>query len=275
MTQIYEQMEETLAFIRRRTSFEPAFGLILGTGLSNLADDMEIEAEMSYTLLPYFPVSTVKSHRGKLLFGTLGGVPVVAMAGRFHYYEGYTMQQLTFPVRVLKGLGIRRLLVSNAAGSTNAAIESGDVVCIKDHINLQPDNPLRGINDDRLGPRFPDMLGTYDRALNAQAIAICERHGLRAHEGTYVALPGPNLETPAEYRFLNIIGGDVVGMSTVPEILVARHMDLPVFALSVVSNKCFPIEDIQPTTVESVLEVVRGVEERLRRVVVELLQQMF
>lgn len=273
MTQLYEQMEETLAFIRRRTSFKPAYGLILGTGLSNLVNDMQVEAEMSYTLLPNFPVSTVQSHRGKLLFGYLADVPVVAMAGRFHYYEGYSMQRLTFPVRVLKRLGIQRLIISNAAGSTNATIEAGDVAFIRDHINLQPDNPLRGINDDRLGPRFPDLLHTYDRSLNARGIELCKTAGLRAHEAVYVALPGPNLETPAEYRFLNAIGGDLVGMSTVPEVLVARHMDLPVFALSVVSNKCYPIEEIQATTVESVLAVVASVEEKLRGVVIGLLRE--
>ena len=166
----------------------------------------------------------------------LSGKPVVAMAGRFHYYEGYSMKEVTFPVRVMKFLGIRQLIVSNVSGSTSQHILAGDLVFIKDHINLQPENPLRGANDERLGPRFPDMMKVYDRELNQQALRYAEEQGIRAHEGVYVCLPGPNLETPAEYNFLHRIGGDLVGMSTVPEVIVARHMDIPVFAISVVSN---------------------------------------
>lgn len=273
MTQIYEQVQETTTFIRRRTDFQPAYGLILGTGLSSLVDEIEVVAEISYPLLPHFPISTVKSHRGKLIMGHLGGVPVVALAGRFHYYEGYSMQQVTFPVRVLHALGIRRLVISNAAGSTNEWFDPGDVVFVRDHINLQPDNPLRGINDDRLGPRFPDMLHTYDRTLNARALELATHHGLKAHEGVYVALPGPNLETPAEYHFLHTIGGDLVGMSTVPEVLVARHAGLPVFVVSVVSNKCYPIASIKPTTVDDVIAVVEATEPKLRLLIRDLLAE--
>lgn len=273
MSASYEQIQETIDFIRRRTDFAPRYGIVLGTGLSGLADEIEVVREMSYAVLPHFAVSTVASHRGKLIFGHLGGVPVVAMAGRFHYYEVYTMQQVTFPVRVMKMLGIERLIISNAAGSINGDIEAGDVVFIRDHINLQPDNPLHGPNDDRLGPRFPDMLGTYDRQVNARALELADRHGARAHEGVYVALPGPNLETPAEYLFLNVIGADVVGMSTVPEVLVARHMELPVFVVSVVSNKCYPLSEIKPTTVEDVIAVVEGTAPRVQLIVKDLLAE--
>ena len=274
---LYQQIQECVAFIKQRAKTEPRVGIILGTGLSSLVDEIEVEREFVYGLLPYFSVSTVATHRGKLVLGTLRGVPVVAMAGRLHYYEGYSMQQLTFPVRVLKALGIQHLLISNASGSVNPDICAGDVVFVRDHINMQPDNPLRGHNDDRLGPRFPDMLQTYDRTLNAHAMELAKKHGLGSHEGVYLALAGPNLETPAEYRMANIIGADVIGMSTVPEVLVARHADLPVFVASVVSNKCFPIADIQPTTVEDVIATVQSVEPKLRLLMgdmVEYLQEV-
>jgi len=268
---LYDQIQEAVAFIRQRTNFQPATGIILGTGLSRLADEIAAGTAIDYKDIPHFPVSTVQSHRGQLIFGKLAGAPVVAMAGRFHYYEGYTMQQVTFPVRVMKALGVERLIVSNAAGSTNAAIEAGDLVFIKDHINLQPENPLRGPNDERLGVRFPDLLHTYDRAMLAQATAIAQANGIRAHEGVYAALTGPNLETPAEYRHLHTIGGDVVGMSTVPEVLVAKHAGMRIFVVSVVSNKCFPIEEIRETSLEDVLAVVESAEPKVALVVRELL----
>lgn len=271
---LYQQIQECVAFIKQRARTEPRVGIILGTGLSTLVDEIEVEQEFVYGLLPYFSVSTVASHRGKLVLGKLRGIPVVAMAGRLHYYEGYSMQQLTFPVRVLKALGIDHLLISNASGSVNPDICAGDVVFINDHINMQPDNPLRGHNDDRLGPRFPDMLRTYDRALNAKAMEMAKKRGLTAHEGVYLALAGPNLETPAEYRMANIIGADVIGMSTVPEVLVARHSDLPVFVASVVSNKCFPIADIQPTTVEDVIATVQEVEPKLRLLMADMVEYL-
>ncbi|MEL6141557.1 MAG: purine-nucleoside phosphorylase [Bacteroidota bacterium] len=269
---LHDQIQECIAFIRKRTDFQPRLGLILGTGLSSLAEDIAVEREFNYGLLPFFPISTVESHAGKLLLGTLNGVPVVAMAGRFHYYEGYSMQQLTFPIRVLQALGIERLIISNAAGSVNANIDAGDIVFLRDHINFLPENPLRGANDERLGPRFPDMLHTYDRELNAKALEIAGRHQLKGHEGVYLALAGPNLETPAEYRMFNLWGADVIGMSTVPEVLVARHMDLPILVVSVVSNKCFPIDEIQETTVEDVIKMVQSVEPKLRKLMSELVQ---
>ncbi len=268
---LYDQLQEALEFIRSRTGFQPATGIILGTGLSQLAGEIETAASIDYSDIPHFPVSTVASHAGKLIFGSLAGTPIVAMAGRFHYYEGYTMQQVTFPVRVMKALGCDRIIISNAAGSTNADIEAGDLVFIKDHINLLPDNPLRGPNDERLGVRFPDLLKTYDQEMISQAMGIAGKNGIRAHTGVYVSLPGPNLETPAEYNFLHRIGGDVVGMSTVPEVLVARHAGLKVFVVSVVSNKCFPIEAITETTLESVIDVVNRASSKVALVVKGLL----
>ena len=268
---LYEQIQEALAYIRSRTDFKPTTGIILGTGLSQLADEIDAVAHIPYKDITHFPVSTVESHAGQLIQGHLAGTPVVAMAGRFHYYEGYTMQQVTFPIRVLKALGIGRILISNAAGSTNADIEAGDLVFIKDHINLLPDNPLRGSNDERLGVRFPDLVKTYDNKMMDRAIAIAKENNIPAHTGIYVSLPGPNLETPAEYNFLHRIGGDVVGMSTVPEVLVAKHAGLKVFVVSVVSNKCFPIETITETTLEEVIAVVNMASPRVALVVKGLL----
>ncbi|MCB0517845.1 MAG: purine-nucleoside phosphorylase [Lewinellaceae bacterium] len=269
---LYQNIQDALGYIRKHTDFQPGTGIILGTGLGRLADEIESACTIDYKDIPHFPVSTVESHAGQLIFGHLSGVPVVAMAGRFHYYEGYSMQQVTFPVRVMRALGVERLVISNAAGSTNAAIEAGDLVFIKDHINLQPDNPLRGPNDERLGVRFPDMLHTYDRALMEKALEIARQHGICAHTGVYVGLPGPNLETPAEYHFLNKIGGDVVGMSTVPEVLVAKHAGMKIFVVSVVSNKCFPLHEIRKTTVADVIAVVAAVEPKVALLVKLLVQ---
>lgn len=271
---LYEQIQEAITFLRSKTDFQPQYGIVLGTGLSQLADEMKIVAEIPYGEIPHFPVSTVQSHKGKLVFGYLNQHRIVAMAGRFHYYEGYSMKEVTFPIRVLKFLGIEHLFISNAAGGTNQHLYPGDIVFIRDHINLQADNPLRGPNDDRLGPRFPDMLQTYDRALNAKALEIANANSIRAHEGVYVGLQGPNLETPAEYNFLHIIGGDVVGMSTIPEILVARHMGLPLFVASIVTNKCYPLETLTETTVEEVIAVAQSAEPKLRLIVLELLNHL-
>ena len=252
---LYDNIQEAVEYITTITDFKPKYGIILGTGLAGLVDNMEQIASIDYDEIPHFLSPTVETHRGKLIFGRFNGQPVVVMAGRFHYYEGYSMKEVTFPVRVLKFLGIERLFISNISGSTSAHVFPGDLVFIRDHINLQPENPLRGINDDRLGPRFPEMLTTYDRVLNEQALVFAKTEGIRAHEGVYVALQGPNLETPAEYGYLNKIGGDVVGMSTVPEVIVARHMDLPIFVVSVVSNKCFPIENIKSSSIEEIIAI--------------------
>ena len=273
-TALFDQIKEALQYIRSKTDFEPQFGIILGTGLSGLADEIEVIASIPYGDIPHFPVSTVQSHKGQLVFGKLNGIAVVAMAGRFHYYEGYSMQEITFPIRVLKHLNIQRLFISNAAGSTNEHIEAGDLVFIKDHINLQADNPLRGPNDERLGPRFPDMLHAYDGKWNARGLTIARQLGIRVHEGVYLSLQGPNLETPAEYHFANLIGADMVGMSTVPEVLVARHMELPVLVMSVATNKCYPIEEIKETSVEDVIAVAKGAEPKMTAIVKQLLKEM-
>ena len=265
--QLYDKIQETIQFIRTQTDFHPKFGIVLGTGLGNLVEDIEVVHTIVYGDLPHFPVSTVQSHAGKLIFGYLSGQAVVAMAGRFHYYEGYSMKQVTFPIRVMKFLGIEQLIISNVSGSTNASIEAGDVVLVRDHINLQPENPLRGANDERLGLRFPDMLETYDKAMMAKAKAVANAHNIDLKEGVYVGLQGPNLETPAEYNYLNRIGGDLVGMSTVPEVIVAKHSGLRVMVLSVVSNKCFPIEEITETTVEAVIALAVAAEPKMRTIV--------
>jgi purine-nucleoside phosphorylase len=272
MKDLYKKLQETVEFLQSMTDFKPRFGIILGTGLNNLVNEIEVVSKIEYKNIINFPISTVQSHKGELIFGHLDGVPIIAMAGRFHYYEGYSMQEVTFPVRVLKMLGIERLIISNVSGSTNENMHAGDIVFIKDHINLQPENPLRGLNDDRLGPRFPDMLKTYDRNLNAKALSIAKAADITAHEGVYVGLQGPNLETPAEYVYLNRIGGDVVGMSTVPEVIVARHSSLPIFVLSVVSNQSYPPEVIKETTVEEVIELARTVEPKMTHIVKEVLK---
>ncbi len=270
---LYDKIQEAVAFIKSQVSFEPTTGIILGTGLGGLVEDIEIVSEISYTDIPHFPKSTVASHQNRLVFGTLAGAPVVAMAGRFHYYEGYSMQEVTFGVRVLKFLGIKELIVSNVAGSTSQHIFPGDIVFIKDHVNLQPENPLRGANDERLGVRFPDMMKVYDLEKNQRALAIAKQAGIRAHEGVYVCLQGPNLETPSEYEFLHRIGGDLVGMSTVPEVIVARHSGLHVFALSVVSNQCYPKEIIKETTLESVIALAEETAPKMCQIVKQLLKK--
>ena len=269
---LYDKIQESIGYIREFTDFMPQYGIVLGTGLGNLTDDLLIACEIDYKDIPHFPISTVQSHKGKLLFGYLEGLPVVVMAGRFHYYEGYTMQQVTFPIRVLKFLGIKTILITNVSGSTNANMEAGDIVLVHDHINLQTENPLRGENDERLGIRFPDMKNTYDKTLIDKALHIARQNDIRIHTGVYFSWQGPNLETPAEYRFINIIGADLVGMSTVPEVIVAKHSDLRIMAISIVSNKCFPIEEIKETTVEDVIAIAKTAEPKMRLIIKELLK---
>jgi purine-nucleoside phosphorylase len=268
---LFNRIQEAVDYIRNHTGSSPATGIILGTGMGNLANDIKKSLELDYSAIPHFPVSTVQSHKGKLIFGELEGVAVVAMAGRFHYYEGYSLKEVTFPVRVMKALGVDRLILSNAAGSVNPSIEAGEMVFINGHINLMPENPLVGENDERLGVRFPDMLHTYDTDWIERALGIAKQKNYRAHAGIYACLPGPNLETPAEYRYMNFIGADLVGMSTVPEVLVARQAGMKVFAVSVVSNKCFPLDEIRETTLEDVLRVVENTEPKVREVVKQLL----
>jgi purine-nucleoside phosphorylase len=265
------QLNQTLKYIREQIKdFKPEVGIILGTGLARLVDEIEIEKSLMYAHIPNFSVSTVEFHSGKLIFGTLNGKKVVAMQGRLHYYEGYSMHQITFPVRVLKQLGIERLFVSNASGSLNPDIKKGDLVCLDDHIDLLPDNPLRGTNTEYLGPRFPDMSRPYDAELIAKAMEIGARNNITIHKGVYVATSGPNLETRAEYRYMRLIGGDVVGMSTVPEIIVANHMSLPAFAISVVTDEGFH-EDLQPVSFEDIVEIATKVEPKMTMILKELI----
>ena len=275
MDNLFEWIEEAQQYIKTRCAgLRPRFGVILGTGLGRLAQEIEVFCEIPYGEIPHFPVSTVEGHAGKLILGHLEGIPIVAMAGRFHYYEGYSAKEITFPVRVMKALGIERLIISSAVGSVNAKMEAGDIILIRDHINLMPDHPLRGPNDSRLGVRFPDMKDAYDHALNNRVLALAKSLDLRIHQGVYLALQGPSLETPAEYRFANLIGADVIGMSTVPEVLVAKHIELPILVTSVVSNKCFPIEEIQETTLEDVLQVVANVEPKLTQLIKKVILEL-
>ena len=266
-----ENIQHTTAYIKSRIGdFEPDAGIILGTGLGGLVNEISIEKQLMYANIPDFPISTLEFHSGKLIFGTLAGVKVVAMQGRLHYYEGYTMKQITFPVRVMKMLGIKTLFVSNASGSLNPDFKKGELMAIADHINLQGDNPLLGRNEDELGPRFPDMSEPYNRILIEKALKIANANNIICHKGVYVAVTGPNLETKAEYRYLRIIGGDAVGMSTVPEVIVAAHMGLPVFAISVLTDEGFP-EVLQPVSVEEILEVAREAEPKMTKILKELI----
>lgn len=272
---LYDQIQEAVRYIRQRTAISPVIGIVLGTGLSGFTEEMEVEMAINYQDIPNFPVSTVKSHRGQLMFGKLEGIPVVAMAGRFHYYEGYTLQQVTFPIRVMKFLGVELLLLSSAVGSVNPAHQIGDLVFIRDHINLLPDNPLRGPNDERLGVRFPDMLHTYDKELIAQALSIARENSIPAHTGVLAVMQGPNLETPAEYDFLHRIGADLAGMSVVPEVLVARHSGMKIFAVSVVTDLGYPPGVIRETSVEDVIAAAGAAEPKLRKVVKSLVAKTF
>ena len=270
---LLESIQTALKKVREITDFIPEVGIVLGTGLSDLVEEISPVAIIDYSDIPFFPVPTVKSHRGKLIMGYLGEHKVVAMAGRFHYYEGLEMKALTFPIRLLKYLGIEELIISNAAGGTNPGFYAGDIVIVDDHINLQGYNPLIGPNDDRVGPRFPDMLKTYNKKLNREMLAFAQEMGIRAHLGVYAAVTGPNLETPAEYKYLNIIGADLVGMSTVPEVLTARHMGLQPFVLSVVTNQCMPLETIMEVTVDDVIEVAKQATPKLQLIVKETLRR--
>lgn len=268
-----QQRAEALAFIRSKTTFQPEYVVILGTGLGQLVTQMNVVDSISYTDIPHFPVSTVESHAGRLLFGTLGGKNIVAMQGRFHFYEGYSMQQIVFPLRVLKLLGTHTVLISNAAGGMNPAHRRGDIMLITDHINLLGDNPLIGPNDDELGPRFPDMSQPYSEKLIRLAQEVSKKEGLSMHEGVYVAVSGPNLETKAEYRFLRGIGADVVGMSTVPEVIAAVHMSMNVMGISVITDECFP-DELKPVDLKDILEAAALAEPKMSKIIVGVLASL-
>ena len=268
-----KKRDEALAYIQSKTSFKPDYLIILGTGLGHLVTHITVKDTISYSDIPHFPVSTVESHAGRLLFGELGGKKVVAMQGRFHFYEGYSMQQIVFPLRVLKALGTHTLFVSNAAGGMNPAHNKGDVLLINDHINLLATNPLIGPNDDQLGPRFPDMSQPYSERLMKLAKSIATRENILLHEGVYVAMSGPNLETKAEYRFLRNIGADVVGMSTIPEVIAAVHMGMEVLGLSVITDECFP-DTLQPVELSEILAAAAIAEPKMSRIIVGVLESL-
>lgn len=268
-----EQINESKAYIQQFAKERPVLGIILGSGLGNLAGEMTDKTEIPYDQIPHFPPATVEGHSGRLILGKLAGKPVVAMAGRYHYYEGLSMQQVTFPVRVMKALGIETLLISNAAGGMNAKFRVGDLMIITDHINLQPEHPLRGPNNSALGPRFPDMSEPYSKSLIAAAKSIAAGKGILLQEGVYVGVQGPTFETRAEYKFMHIIGGDAVGMSTVPEVIVAIHSGLRVFAMSVITDLGIREEE-NVITHEEVLAAAKSAEPHLTYIFSELARQL-
>jgi len=268
-----ERVEEGAAAVRDRFGQRPDVAIILGTGLGRLGAEIETSVAIEYADIPHFPLSTVESHAGRLLCGTLAGKTVVAMQGRFHRYEGYSLQQVTFPVRVLRALGAGTLVASNACGGMHPLWRAGDLMLIADHINLLGDNPLVGPNDDRLGPRFPDMSDAYDADLRALARRVALERGIELREGVYVGVSGPNLETRAEYRFLRAIGADVVGMSTVPEVIVAKHAGMRVLGLSIITDMCLP-DHLEPATVEKIIAVANSAEPQLTRLVTGVLERL-
>ncbi|MAV35723.1 MAG: purine-nucleoside phosphorylase [Planctomycetaceae bacterium] len=266
MLELFDQMTEAVTAIQARWERVPRAGIILGTGLGSLVREIQVEAEFEYEEIPHFLQATAVSHQGRLICGTLHGLPVVAMEGRFHMYEGYALKQITLPVRVMKALGADLLVVSNACGGMNPQFREGDVMVIEDHINLMGDNPLIGINDDRLGPRFPDMSQPYQANLIQRALAVARREDIVAHQGVFVAVSGPNLETRAEYRFLRNIGADVVGMSTVPEVIVAAHCGLRVVGFSIITDMCLP-DALEPANVQQIIATAEAAEPKLRTLV--------
>jgi len=269
---ILQRVNSTADFIRSQIKESPDYGIILGTGLGGLVKEIEVSVSIAYDSIPNFPVSTVESHSGKLIFGKLSGKNIVAMQGRFHFYEGYSMEDIVLSVRVMKLLGIKKLFVSNACGGINPAFEKGDLCIINDHINLFPGNPLVGGNINELGPRFPDMSAPYNKKMIALANIICAEENIKTRNGVYAGVTGPMLETPAEYKFLRIIGADVVGMSTIPEIIAARHLSLPCFACSIVTDICYG--EIEPVTLEEIIAIANKAEPKLTTLFKRLIAQL-
>jgi purine-nucleoside phosphorylase len=267
------ELNSAVAAIQQRVDFTPEIGIILGTGLGALAREIRVQHSIPYAEIPNFPLATVESHSGQLLLGELGGKRVVAMQGRFHRYEGYTLQQVVLPVRVMYLLGARHLIVSNACGGMNPLWSAGDIMLIDDHINLLGDNPLIGANINELGPRFPDMSEAYDRELQGLAERTARDHGIALRRGVYAAVPGPNLETRAEYRMLRTMGADVVGMSTVPEVIAARHMNMRVLGLSIITDECFP-DALEEANIAKIIATATGAEPNLTRLVVGVLEKL-
>lgn len=273
MSTLKQKIEETLAVIRNYTKENYPIGMILGTGLGGLVNEININHKIDYADLPHFPLSTVESHHGKLIFGTIAGKNIVAMQGRFHFYEGYAMQQITYPVRVMKFLGVKTLLVSNACGGMNPQYRKGDIMLMVDHINLLGDNPLIGKNEDELGPRFPDMSEPYSLKLIRIAENVAIENNIKVQKGVYVAVPGPNLETKAEYKFLRETGADVVGMSTIPENIVANHMGIKVLGISIITDECFP-ETLKPINVEEIIATAMKAEPNMTLIMKEVIKKL-
>ncbi len=273
MASYLEQIHATAEFLKSNGFESPVVGIVLGTGLGELVSKIEISKTLAYEDIPHFPLSTVEFHKGNLLYGNIGNTKVIAMHGRFHYYEGYSMQQITFPIRVMKQLRIKYLLLSNAAGGIKAGLKKGDLVLLDDHINLQPENPLRGLNSPAYGARFPDMSCPYDRELNKLFKEKAKEMQLDITEGIYASVVGPNLETRAEYRYIRGIGADLVGMSTVPEVIVANQLQLPCAAVSVVTDECDP-DNLQPVNIAEIIEVAGKADKKLSELFVSVIESL-
>ncbi|UPQ78127.1 purine-nucleoside phosphorylase [Flavobacterium azooxidireducens] len=267
---MWNKVQETVQFLKEKTNYTPEFGIILGSGLGTFTQDIDIEFTIPYSEIPNFPVSTVQGHKGALVFGKIGNKSVVAMQGRFHFYEGYDMKTVTFPVRVMKYLGVQKLIVSNASGGVNPNYKVGDVVVIKDHINLFPDHPLRGTNDERFGPRFVNMSEPYSRTMIQKAKEIAQQNTIELKDGIYLGLQGPTFETLAEYKMVKILGADCVGMSTVPEVIVARHMEVDCLGISVITDMGDE-ENIHEVNHQEVLEAARKAEPKVRKLIKEFI----
>jgi purine-nucleoside phosphorylase len=274
MTSTTQKINESVAFLKSKIDKEYKHGIILGSGLGNLTTQIEIYQQIPYGDIPHFPTSTVQGHKGSLIFGKLGGKNIVAMSGRFHYYEGYSMQEVVFPIRVMKFLGVETLLISNASGGMNADFEVGDLMIITDHIYLQPEHPLRGPNDETMGPRFPNMNRAYNPDFISIAKAIATSNNIKVHTGVYVGVQGPTFETPAEYKLYHVMGGDAVGMSTTPEVVVARHLNMEVFAISVISDIGYPFENADEVSHAFVLEKATAAEPKMTKIIVDLLAEI-
>ena len=270
----YHQIKESADYISSIIDSQPDIAIVLGTGLGEFAKHIQVECIIPYDDIPNFPPVTVKGHAGQLVFGEIGGKKVIAQSGRYHYYEGYSMQEVTLPIRVFKFLGVQHLLIASATGGIHEDYQAGDITVVNDHINLHYDNPLLGPNDERLGPRFPDMTDAYDPILIDLCHSIAKENNIILHDSIYGGLPGPNLETKAEYNYLHIIGATVVGMSTIPEILVARHMELSSCVLTAITNKCYPISAIRKVTHEEVIDVAQKVEQKISTIVKELIKRI-
>ena len=267
---MWNLVQETVSFIKEKTNFIPEYGVILGSGLGSFTDDIQIEFTLPYGEIPNFPVSTVQGHKGALVFGTIGNKKVVAMQGRFHFYEGYSMQEVTFPVRVMKFLGVEKLIVSNASGGVNPIYKVGDIIIIKDHINMMPEHPLRGKNEERFGPRFVNMSEPYSKKMILKAKELAKKWNIEVKDGIYLGLQGPTFETLSEYRMVKKLGADCVGMSTVPEVIVARHMDLECFGLSVITDMGDE-NNIETVSHDEVLEAAKKAEPKVRSLIKELI----